>query len=1801
MNLKKANLLELFGVRENNLKNLDLTIKHNQLTVITGLSGSGKSTLAFDTIYAEGARRYIETFSPYTRQFLDRLKEPDISAITGVRPSLALEQINKITTSRSTVGTVTEINDYLKVLWANLSEIYCSKCDLPVKRDTPSSTLGAIKDILRDDQIEQLLICFKIKIKGLSTLGSLVTTLEAQGLTRYYCDKTKEAKYLNELLEEKKKKLSEILIVVDRIKQNSFDAEHLLSSINQAFTLGLGELHIIGLSADKKELILKTFREALICSSCGERLHAPKTYLFSFNSPLGACPTCQGFGRVLAVDPALCVPNPNLSIKQGAIACWKTPATAKELKKLIIFCKDKGIDINAPWETLTKEHRDLIFQGEKKYYGIKKWFKWLETKRHKMHVRVFMSHFRKESICPDCQGSRLREVAANYRILGKTLQDIWNTPLDNLHGFFSELRALQHSKALDVALEEIISRLTYLLEIGLGYLTLDRQTRTLSGGEYQRVNLTSLLGSRLVNTTLVLDEPTIGLHQQDTFRLINTLKKLKERGNTLIVVEHEKEVIKAADEIIDIGVYSGKNGGKIVYQGDYQGLLKSKESLTAKALLEDFNYQTPISSKKNNRFLKIKRARAHNLKAVDIEIPLGKFVVLSGVSGSGKSSLIEKCLVQPYARLKDGLNLKQLKFEFADVLDGIEGLEDLEEVVFINQSPIGKTPRSNSATYTKVWDQIRENLAATEEAQKLGLSKSAFSFNVDGGRCPNCQGAGAIKIEMQFLADVYVQCEICKGMRFQDKVLDVRYHGKNVIDFLAMTLDEVVEFYTTQGEDLNNRIIQGLMPLVTLGLGYLQLGHPLSLLSGGESQRLKIASELAETKSKNKLFIFDEPTTGLHPYNIEQLLSSLRELIKRGHSVLCVEHNLDVIKQADWIIDLGPGGGDSGGEVVASGEVENLIRNSKNYLLSQTVAVLTEGANQNNLPQENKIVSIAKDAPLEIEVIGAREHNLKNISVDIPHNKFTVVTGVSGSGKSTLAFDIIFAEGQRRYIDCLSPYARQYLKELSRADVDRVNAIPPTVAISQKTTPPMGVSTIATVTEIYQFLRLLYAKVGSQHCPEHDLPITTYSSSVIADELINKFSGQRLFVFAPVISGRKGIYQDLFERAYRAELTEAKVDGKIIKINPELRLERHKLHWISLLVGSLTVSEKNLTILLQAIEQALLLGNGVIEVTKDKYEEPLIYSTDRVCPKCKRGYRELDPQDFSFRSARGVCECCQGRGIIEKGKKNIETIKCPECHGARVARIARHVYINGKKINELTSLTAPKLLEYLDGLEFSAYQLPIIKPILKELRSHLKVISEVGLDYIILDRDASSISGGEAQRLRLAKALGSPLTGVCYILDEPSIGLHPQDQDKIMQTIFSLKDAGNTVIVVEHDEETIRLAEHIVDVGPVGGANGGHIVVEGSLKQLLKSETSLTAKALNERKKISFKECELTKTKNWLEIKGAHCNNLKNINVKLPLNKFVVIAGVSGAGKSSLLHGCIVPAVESILKKGKEENKCWESLSGAESFERLVQIDQSPVGKTVTSTPASYLGIFDDIRKLYANLPDAKVRGYNASYFSYNSGKGKCPECSGKGFIRVPMSFLPQATVLCECCKGLRYTDEALEILYQGVSLGELLKKTMSEAAEILTNHKLVKRTLDYINELGLGYLTLGQPTFTLSGGEVQRLKIAYELGSREARDTLYVLDEPTIGLHMTDVDKLVGVLNKLVNLGNTVVVIEHNLDILRAADYLIEIGPQAGERGGNLLYQGEPIGLKDIKELTPTKKFLFAKELPKTKDQAIK
>jgi len=953
-------VLVIKGARTHNLKNVDLTLPAEALVVVTGVSGSGKSSLAFDTIYAEGQRRYVESLSAYARQFLERMEKPDVDRIEGIAPSIAIRQKNSVRNPRSTVGTVTEIHDYMRLLFARVGRTHCRTCGVEVVRETaevvanrllalspgarlligfdmpvlaaPVAAGGGDEDADEDDRADEG-SGEPLPLKtALSPGAAAVDALRRKGFGRLLVDGV--ARAFEDLAPADVEGRPSLAVVVDRIKVEAEARSRITDAVEIAYQEGGGAAWVIQLGEGGGPDVRNVFSERFECRTCGLTYEDPQPRLFSFNNPFGACPTCHGFGNIIELDLDLVVPDPAKSLAQGAIEPWTKPHYRTYLGDLKKMAKARGVPLDVPWQDLTDEQRRLVVHGDGDFAGVRGFFDWLERKKYKVHVRVFLSRYRGYQTCPDCQGTRLRREARAVRVGDRTIDQVSALTTRQAQEFFAALDlAPQEAAIADKVLKEIRRRLGFLSDVGLEYLTLDRLSSTLSGGEAQRINLATSLGASLVGTLYVLDEPSIGLHPRDNLRLIAILRQLRDQGNTVIVVEHDADMIAVADHVVDMGLGAGEHGGRVIYSGPLAGLIEDARSLTAKYLRGELQIPVPVQRRKGTpQRLRLVGAREHNLKDVDIEVPLNTLTVITGVSGSGKSTLVHDVL---YAALKRGKGDWDRKVGFHRRLEGAEFLTD---VVLVDQTPIGRTPRSNPVTYLKAFDPIRELLAATKDARARGLTASHFSFNVPGGRCEACQGEGEVKVEMQFLADVYVPCEHCDGKRFKPHVLDVRYKGRNVTQILDLTVREALQFF---GGSV--KVLRRLQVLDEIGLGYLRLGQPATTLSGGEAQRVKIAAHLASHGGERLLYILDEPTTGLHFDDIAKLLTAFRKLLEAGSTLVVIEHNLDVIKTADWIIDLGPEGGEAGGRLVAMGTPEQVAHVAESHTARYLKAALQPG------------------------------------------------------------------------------------------------------------------------------------------------------------------------------------------------------------------------------------------------------------------------------------------------------------------------------------------------------------------------------------------------------------------------------------------------------------------------------------------------------------------------------------------------------------------------------------------------------------------------------------------------------------------------------------------------------------------------------------------------------------------------------------------------------------------------------------------------------------------------------------------
>lgn len=1908
--------IRIRGARQHNLKNISLEIQRDAITVVTGLSGSGKSALVFDTLYAQGQRRYVETFSPYARQFLDRMDKPEVDAIENLPPAIAINQNNSIRTSRSTVGTMTEINDYLKLLFARAAQLYCWQCAQEVKVDTPVTIAQNLCDKAQQAGNPRLVVTFPLAVPKAFTAEEVLAYLNAQGYTRVHSQQLQDAPLPESednisggnnsgALKRRKKastQVDQVLVlnvVQDRFRAGAVEQTRLIQALEAALMRGQNRLDIQVLDEQGETQAVWRYSAGLHCAPCNLAYSAASPAHFSFNSAIGACGVCRGFGRIIGIDYGLVVPDEHKTLAQGAIKPWQTPSFQSCQDQLLAFAKKRGVPIDVPWRSLSVDHRNWVIAGDEQFdghwegqyfYGLARFFQWLESRTYKMHVRVLLSKYRAYTACETCLGARLKTEGLLWRLgggqvgvaagssavgLGRyqrfrpngvawshmqvqslpgvSIHDLMLAPIAQVAHFFDNFHL---SGALGRVTEHILiqlrSRLSYLTRVGLGYLNLDRQSRTLSGGELQRIQLTTALGSALVNTLFVLDEPSVGLHPRDVDYVVQAMHALKAVGNTLVVVEHDPQIMLTADRLIDMGPGPGQTGGQIVFDGTAQAA-RFSAGLTGQYLSgrKRIAMQRPmLGVDDTTAFIELKGITANNLKNIDVRFPLQRLVLVTGVSGSGKSTLIQDVLVPAIGKAKGEPS------QTPGAFSGLFGDELIEAVVFVDQSTIGKTTRSNPASYVGAFDALRKLFSKTDLAKELEYSAGFFSFNSGDGRCPGCGGNGYEHVEMQFLADVYLRCGQCNGSRYRADVLEVTLQRQdrllNIADVLELSITEALELFAQDTE-----VLSGLQALQTVGLGYIKLGQPVPTLSGGEAQRLKLAGFLAQAATAAKaakrqkkaqlgiLFVFDEPSTGLHFDDIAKLMGAFDALLAAGHSIIIVEHQLDIIRCADWVIDLGPEAGEAGGQLVCAGTPKALMANQA----SHTGRALARYINTIETPDVT--FGVALDTPSEgiplqtavrqkrgfISVLNARENNLRDVSLDIPHQKMTVITGPSGSGKSTLAFDIIFAQGQQRYLDSLNAYCRQFVQPAAKPDVDAIYGLAPTVAIAQRTSRGGLKSTVATVTEIYHFLRLLFIKLGVQHCPDCQVPIAPQTFDAIVAQCLNDYKGKAITVLAPLVIGRKGVYNEIVQKAKNGGVDRLRVDGEYREINNWVKLDRYKEHHIEMPVDYFNALHARDEIRLrQTLLSALSFAKGFVMI--DCAGTTQFFSTQCACPKCARSFPPLDPRLLSYNSKYGWCSKCMGTGTahfasadannsseefayldmsvgVEADHQLIDAIVCGLCDGQRLNETALSVLFQSQSIAQVAAQTVEQALFWLAGLKLEGREQDIAQDIVQEMAHRLSFLQRVGLSYLKLDRSVPTLSGGEAQRIRLAAQLGSHLTGVCYVLDEPTIGLHTRDNQRLLLALKELQAKGNTLLVVEHDEDTICSADVLVDMGPGAGVRGGLVTAQGSVAEVTANTNSLTGRYLS--RPISVlaqpRRPVLADT-SALWVRKANLHNLQGVDVRIPLGRWVAITGVSGSGKSTLAREVLLKNLQLVFS-GQLKPTSWHGCAGIEGFQaigRVLEVDQTPIGRTPRSCLATYIGFWDTIRQLMADTLEAGMRGYAASRFSFNTGAGRCSVCEGQGLQTVEMNFLPDVKVVCEACNGQRFNLETLQVRWRGKNVAEILAMSVDEAVVFFQAHPSIAAPLQLLQDVGLGYITLGQPSPTLSGGEAQRIKLVAELSKvrifteviqnsqaqlaplprlrqrhTQALPTLYVLDEPTVGLHMSDVEKLIAVLHRLVDAGHTVLTIEHDLDLIAQVDWVIDLGPDGGIDGGRLVAQAAPAVLAKKPEQSHTAKAL--------------
>ncbi len=2052
------------GAREHNLRDVSLVLPRNRLICFTGVSGSGKSSLAFDTLYAEGQRRYVESLSSFARQFLGQMPKPDVDLIAGLSPAISISQKSSGTNPRSTVGTITEIYDYLRVLFARVGTGHCPECHRPITAQTRDQIIDRIGMLAGGTRF--LLLAPLIRgQKG--EYRDLFEDLLKQGFVRARVDG--RVVRLTDDLRLDRQMRHNIEVVVDRLVAGPKIRPRLAEAVELALRLGEGNLIVVkdeggrmkdeGGGGGTKEnadgsselhpssFILHPSDLALsahyACTHCQKSFEPPSPQLFSFNSPQGMCPECSGLGQIYSFDPQRLIPEPSRSFQQGCIELlgkwrdmgrWKRHifrGVAETLERK--HGLSPGTVLETAWEELDERVRHALLWGTGDEHVTFTWrggvsgYKWggpfegiipkllaqYRNTRSRPQRRQLEKYMRILG-CERCHGRRLNAQACAVTITTtaklpgadggadvspaqdveggevrpdarttKSLPEVCRLSVSNAAEFFSAL-VLDATGATIAAeaVKEIRSRLQFLKNVGLDYLTLDRTAPTLSGGEMQRIRLAGQIGCGLVGVLYILDEPSIGLHPRDNDRLLETLARLRDQGNTVVVVEHDEDTMRAADHIVDFGPGPGVRGGRVVAAGSLAEVIAAEESLTGAYLSGRQQIEVPAVRRSTRNGapggasgtlgpgrgrLIVRGARHNNLQNIDVEIPLGVFVCVTGVSGSGKSSLVNDILIEALHRdLNAGApggapgTLGRGRGNPGE-FDKLEGLEHLDKMIAIDQSPIGRTPRSNPATYIKVFDEIRRLYTQLPEARAKGFEPGRFSFNVSGGRCEACEGNGSTRLEMDFLADIWVTCPVCEGHRFNRETLQVRYKGKSIAEVLEMDVQEAL----THFENIP-AIADKLRTLHAVGMDYVKLGQPSPTLSGGEAQRIKLARELVKKSTGQTLYLLDEPTTGLHFADIQLLLKVLHGFVEAGNTVLVVEHNTEVIKTADWIIDLGPEGGAGGGRIIATGTPEEVAENADSFtgrVLKRSLANGRRGEREKGRKGAGELASspllpfapspLPRRAELAkaIKVRGARQHNLKGIDVEIPRGQMTVCCGPSGSGKTSLAMDTIYAEGQRRYVESLSSYARQFVDKMQKPRLDHIEGLSPAIAIEQKHAGHSPRSTVGTVTEIYDYLRILVSRLGQPHCPACDLPVGTQTADEIIDKIMQRPAGSRLYLMAPLEIEVGEKYEALWEELRAGGYVRVRIDGQTHTLDQPPQIDRRRKHRVEVVIDRVTIrppasgypgrdpragTPDIRSRVAGSVENALAKGRGVLHVTEpnDEIPEPNwpveIHSQHFACQKCGRSFEPLSPHNFSFNSPLGWCPACEGLGVqtgtnpaallrdpklslaqgavgLWPGASNrlfgrmlesfsrgtsipidvpydqlggkhrrlimhgtgeqwfdivdnskslaasrpfrfqfkglypaleeasrvspgfrgrlehlVDEVDCTVCGGSRLRDDAAAVRFRGRTIDEVCRQPLGKMLAAFLAWKPTATERKIAGEVYREICNRTQFLVDVGLEYLTLARPAPTLSSGEMQRIRLAAQVGSGLCGVLYVLDEPTIGLHPRDNARLLKALKKLRDLGNTLLLVEHDREVIAAADKLLDFGPGAGRQGGQIVAEGSPHQVGKRRGSVTGPYLTGKKAIAVptnrrvveKDAETRRHGErrgeredaeredaergdvrglrvsasplpplrgsppssppphaWLEIRGARHNNLKNIDVKIPLGTFTVVTGPSGSGKSSLVEDVLYASLARTLHRAKTFAGAHDSIRGIEQINKVIRVDQQPLGQTPSSNPATFTGALDLIRALFAQLPEAKLRGYQPRRFSFNVPGGRCERCEGNGQLRIEMHFLPDVWVECDTCRGQRYNEETLSVRYHGKSIAEVLDMPCGEAVQLFKNIPKIRRILQTLCDVGLDYLTLGQPAPTLSGGEAQRVKLAAELSRPDTGNTLYLLDEPTTGLHFEDLAKLLDVLNRLIELGNTVVVIEHNLDVIKTADWVIDMGPEAGDEGGYVVVAGTP------------------------------
>ncbi len=1588
--------IRIRNAHENNLQHLTLDIPHYKLIVVCGVSGSGKSSLIADVLQQEGHRLFVENFLGGHTHHTGSISRPKADSIEGLFPVIAVNQQNLVRNSRSTIGTLTGIYDYLRLLFARLGT-----------------------------------------------------------------------------------------------------SEH-------------PDIHI-------------------------------HRSLFSFNLPAGYCPHCKGVGLEDHIDTATLIGDENKTIREGAIVLT-TPnnyiiysqVTMEELDKV---CRAEGFHVDIPWKDLTEDQKNIVFYGSEKIkilfgkHPLESRLKWTgitakprEEGFYKGMVPVMeeilkrdrnpnILKYSKTQKCSYCNGNKLNNDALSVRLWGKSICEFSAMDFVAMQQYFSTIELEESDKTIaSPIIDVMLKRLQTLLQLGLGHLNCDRESPTVNGGEAGRLRLASYAASDLRNVLYILDEPSAGLHPTEHGHLMQVLRSLVDKGNTVIIADHDEQSLREADWIIEIGPYAGIHGGKIIYNGDASEFFNTNipESQTKKYLIEQPKTAVIPALQKEEQCWSPSALNKHNIQNLIPSFKLSAINVVTGLSGSGKTSLAEA--------LFEECQLSHVKTSLP-----------FRKVITMDSSPIGRTPRSNPATYTGLGDLIRDLLASTAEAKARAYKKGRFSFAVPGGRCEACGGAGVQQIGMHFLGNVDVVCESCNGKRFLDDTLEVKYKGKNIFDILELSMEEAHQFFS---ESPKIQVFTSI--LCDLGLGYMKLGQPSTGLSGGEAQRVKLATELARATSNNTLYILDEPANGLHNFDINVLVNALRKLAQRGHTLVCTENDPCFVLQADHIIDLGPGSGTHGGQIVFSGTATELI----NVQDSATARGLRDAINSKSFTTYN---SNHADHSQAIVLNGVSTNNLKKINICFPENQITAVCGLSGSGKSSLVYGSLYAECHRLFLESNSAYLRQFTSMPGGAKVESSQGLMPVIALRKKNAVRNPRSIIAGSSGLYELYRLLFSRLGKDFIDHSVAPLSTAFSFNREEGACPKCSGMGTLTVCdpdklitdrskPLIAGAMDgsktgkFYGDPYGQ-YVATLITVGMQKNIDFSVAASQLSKEAMHLAMYGCGDE----------LFAVEWKYKRGNteGVHQLKRDW-----------------PGFTGLVQEEYDRKHADA-----RGEAMLDLMKKE----RCPLCKGYRLKQEVLKFTIGGMHIGALTALSAEDALQWFSHDFMSLFTDPLetltAAKLQDNINSRLEALCKAGLGYLSTDRAVYTLSGGEYQRLQLAGLVRSPLTGTLYILDEPSFGLHPKDIARIASLIADLRAHGNTVVIVDHAKQLLAQADHLAILGPGAGEAGGQLVAEGKPAPLL-------SQYYNDEKQQTF----AGNAHQGLHIEGAFANNLKNVSLDIPAGWFTVLTGVSGSGKSSLLHHVIY---ESFMAHAARN---CEVFSGSEHFSGCLFVEQSVPLSTHSATISSYLEINGVLQKLFAASPESNNLSLKASHFSRQTQDGKCPLCEGSGEIVTVLDFLPDVSVACDQCNGSGWNTTSLKVKLGQYNIAEVEQLDFSRLHDFLATQLPAKKLeelkllFNYVAQTGLSHLSASRFLKTLSGGELQRLKLVRGLISNRGSNQLIILDEPGAGLDPHDILKLKDLFSGLLAQGHSILCATHDEILASSANCIIELGPGGGKNGGRIV-----------------------------------